>query len=178
MIGLQALHPVVVISKKVNGHTVEVVGRLIVRVSDNSRPRSAAKVKHTFDFKVDIPHKLQKIMIPIFDRICKDTDCNHREPAEWANRIKKHIKSTDYRTWVASIAWWDYGKGRTNNEWFEMCEPLPPDFEGSDDELANALRAVGYPDPVDRVNQLMGETRRQVNAALAKLKPIKIKIKK
>lgn len=167
-----------VLSKKANGHTVEVVGRLVVRVRDASRPRSAPRVKHTFDYDVEIPVALRQIMLPIFDRICKDTDCDTREPEEWAKRITRHIRSLDMQAWVASIAWWDYGKGRVGNPWFDLCEPLPPDFDGTDDELANALRAVGYPDPRDRVNQLMGETRRQVNAQLAKLKPQKVRIKK
>jgi len=163
--------------KQVNGHKVEVVGRLVIRHRDTNASRSSAKTRHTFDYKVDLPARLAQAVLPMFVRVVNEVDCETRTPEEWARRIKRHIRAGNLRTWVASIAWWDYAHNKAGDDLLSLCEPLPRFYGGDAEALCSALRGLGFPDPEERVRQVMGATKRKVNAALAKLKPVKTRIK-
>lgn len=164
--------------KTVKGHKVEVVGRLVIRYKNtNAASRSAFKTRHSFDFKVELPQEVKEACLPMFIKVVKELECETRTPAEWARRIKQHVKGEKMQTWAASVAWWDYASDKEGDELVNLCQPLPRFYDGDEDELLNALKALGFPDPTDRISQLLGETKRKVNAALAKLKPFKVRLK-
>ena len=81
------------------------------------------------------------------------------------------------RSWVASIAWFDYGNDSAETELTKLIKPLPKDYVGDDAQLELALARVGFPSPQDRVKgtpvaknainralRLLGQTR--VNVTL------------
>ena len=79
------------------------------------------------------------------------------------------------RSWVASIAWFDYGNDSTGTELTKLITPLPVGFEGCDKELELTLAKVGYPTPGDRVRQLP-VAKRSINRALRRLGQPRVKV--
>ena len=155
-------------------HTVEVAGRLIIR---SVCPGDlTAKVRHTFDFPVEFPGKVLKVVKPLFKRVEAVVRCEERSWEEWAQLIRKATPDPLIRAWAASIAWWDYGQDSADNPITEMAKPLPVDFKGNDKELGKVLKRIGYPTPEDRVNQLP-VARGKINRALADLGSPKVTIR-
>ena len=155
--------------------TVEVIGRLVIRSTDDASQPSTVKVRHSFDMSVQFPHKVLKVIKPLFQRVVAEVTCEQRGWDEWAQEITEATDDPLMRSWVASIAWWDYGKDRTGNPLIDLAEPLPVDFSGCDKELVRVLRRIGYPSPEDRVKQLP-VAKRRINRALARLGSPKVKV--
>lgn len=163
--------------KVVSRKTVEVAGRIIVRVLDNDRPQSRPKVKFTYDHNVVVPSRIEKILMPIFENVCRDVECENRTGEEWIEIIESEIEQPEMRNWVASIAWWDYQADHRASPLLGIAEPLPQGEEYDENALCEALIKVGFPDPTDRLKQLGGQTRRSINKALKNLEPVRIKLK-
>lgn len=158
--------------------TVEVVGRLVIRSkSDDPALTSPVKVRHSFDFPVTFSKQVNKVIEPLFARVVAEVRCEERSWSEWARIIGEASDCENMRSWVASIAWFDYGNDSTETELTEMIKPLPKDYVGDDAELELALARVGFPSPQDRVRgtpvakkainralRLLGQTR--VNVTL------------
>jgi len=156
-------------------NTVEVIGRLVIRSMDDSVQPSVARIRHSFDFPVEFPNKVLKVIKPLFERVVAEVRCEERSWPEWANEIKEATDCPLMQSWVASIAWFDYGKDSAGNELTELITPLPKDFEGDDRELAHVLKRIGFPTPDDRVKQLP-VAKRAINRALRRLGQPRVKI--
>jgi hypothetical protein len=163
---------------KTSRSTVEVIGRVIIcaSTSDPADPSAVKKsVRHSFDFPVQFPKKVTNILTPLFNRVVAEVSCEELGWAEWAHKISEATQDGLMRSWVASIAWWDFGLDQTGNELSDLVKPLPLDFEGCDKELEKVLRKIGYPTPADRVKQLPVD-KRGINRRLAKLGLVRPKI--
>ena len=155
--------------------TVEVVGRLVIRSTDDSTQPSSVKVRHSFDMPIQFPHKVLKVIGPLFKRVVAEVTCEERSWAEWARLIKEATTDPLLRSWTASIAWWDYGQNEIENPLIDLAEPLPLDFAGCDSDLTKVLKRIGYPTPENRVNQLP-VAKRKINRALARLGSPRVKV--
>lgn len=164
---------------KTQRSTVEVIGRLVIRACTGGDPADPSAVKnsvrHSFDFPVQFPKKVTNIIAPLFNRVVSEVTCEELSWAEWAHKISDATQDEQMRSWVASVAWWDYGLDQTGNELSNLVKPLPLDFEGCDRELERVLRKIGYPTPKDRVEQLPVD-KRKINRRLAKLGLVRPKI--
>jgi len=148
--------------------TVEVLGRLVIRSVDDSVQPSAAKIRHSFDFPVEFPNKVLKVIKPLFKRVVAEVQCEELSWNDWANVIREATDCPLMRSWVASIAWFDFGNDSSRNELTELITPLPKNFEGDDRELEHVLKRIGYPTPNDRVRQLP-VAKKAINRALRRL---------
>ena len=149
--------------------TVEVVGRLVIRsTSDDPDQTSPVKIRHSFDFPVTFPKKVLKCIEPLFARVVAEVRCEERSWEAWAMVIMEATDCPMMRSWVASIAWFDYGNDSTETELTKLITPLPVGFEGCDKELEHVLVKIGYPTPSDRVRQLP-VAKRSINRALRRL---------
>lgn len=164
---------------KTGQSTVEVVGRLVIRqtVNDVCDP-SAVKhsVRHSFDMPIQFNNKVSRIIKPLYERVVAEVICEERSWDEWARLICKATKDEQLRSYAASIAWWDFGLDFTGNALSDLVRPLPVGFDIPDKQLERVLRAIGYPTPKDRVQQLAVD-KKGINRRLAKLGVTKAKLK-
>ena len=158
------------------GTTVEVAGRLVIK-STSSGQQPVVKLRHSFDLScVSFPNKVLRILEPLFRRVVAECKMEERTWSEWNKSICDATESDLYRSWMASIAFFDYGGDSGHNELTDLIKPLPPGWEGDDKELMRIMKCIGYPTPEDRVRKLP-VAKKHINKCLRKLGQVKVRVK-
>ena len=156
--------------------TVEVMGRLVIRSkSDDPAQTSPVKIRHSFDFPVSFSKQVNKIIEPLFARVVAEVRCEERSWSEWARIIGEATDCPMMRSWVASIAWFDFGNDSAETELTKLITPLPKDYVGDDAELELVLARVGFPSPHDRVRGLP-VAKKAINRALRRLGQTRVNV--
>jgi hypothetical protein len=157
------------------GTTVEVAGRLVIKSTSSDQP-SVVKLRHSFDLSgVSFPNKVLHILEPLFRRVVAECKMEERSWDDWAKQICGAAKCDLYRSWMASIAWFDYGSESANNDLTDLIVPLPPNWEGDDEKLVRIMKRIGYPTPEDRVRQLP-VPKKYINDCLNRLGQVKVRV--
>jgi hypothetical protein len=154
--------------------TVELAGRLVIKSTSNVQP-STVKLRHSFDLCVSFPNRVLKLLGPLFKRCVAEVRMEERSWADWRDAICDATSCPLYRSWLASVSWFDYGNDSADNELTQLITPLPPGWDGDDRELAHLLERIGYPTPKDRVKQLP-VAKKAIRNALARLGKIRVKV--
>lgn len=158
------------------GTTVEVAGRLVIKSTSSDQP-SVVKLRHSFDLScVSFPNKVLRILEPLFRRVVAECKMEERSWSEWAKQITDATECELYRSWMASIAWFDYGQDSANTDLTNLITPLTPGWEGEDKKLVQIMKRIGYPTPEDRVRKLP-VAKKHINKCLRRLGQVKVRVK-